>query len=229
MEACQGHSSAEKPTLDVSLPENSRPISLLPYLAKIIESHVNITLTKYLENNKILDGSQNGFWPRHSTEFALLVVTEHLRAAMDEGNTSALILLDLSAAFDTVSHKILLQRLGEIGVRGKALAWFASFLSERSFQVYAPPYVSSAHPLSCGVPQGSALSHTLLNVYVRPLAQPKAQNINIDTQLIFTFSNNPDSDQLKFLFGRYNDCVVSTQYHYIASHYNDLQEGACWT
>lgn len=91
----------KKPSLDPALPENVRPISLLPYVAKIAEKHLNGHLSKFLEERRVLHNTQSGFRPMHSTESALLLAAEVLRAAADEGQTTALVLLDLSAAFDT--------------------------------------------------------------------------------------------------------------------------------
>lgn len=142
----------KKPSLDPIKPENFRPISLLPWVAKIAEAHTNNILSGFLNDTGAPDGSQNGFRPGHSTETALLAVGEHLRTILDEGQRAALILLDLSAAFDTVSHQILLRRLEEAGVVGLALDWFQSFLSDRAFQVTAPSFSPVPIPSSRGSP-----------------------------------------------------------------------------
>lgn len=194
----------KKPTLDTAKPENLCPISLLPWVSKIAEAYINSILTGFLENNITLDSSQNGFRPGHSTETALLAVTEHLREALDAGRTSALILLDLSAAFDTVSHHILLQRLEEAGIEGLVLGWFSSFLSERTFQVSAPPFTSLIQNIKQGVPQGSALSPTLFILYAQPLAAVArsrgltAVSYADDTQLVVALSDDSTQDALKF-------------------------------
>lgn len=156
----------KKPSLDSTNPGNFRPISQLPFVAKATEFYVNSILSEYVESNQLLDPSQNGFRRRHSTESALLAVTEDIRRHLDAGNSVALILLDLGAAFDTVSHDILLGRLQGMGVRGLALEWFWSFLTDRSFQVMVPPFQSQVHSIRCGVPQGSILSPVLFNIYV---------------------------------------------------------------
>lgn len=126
----------KKPTLDQDNPSNYRPISLLPWLSKILEKHINATLVEFLETNHLHDLSQIGFCPKHGTETALLAVTEEARRILDQGGTAAIILLDLSAAFDTVNHEILLHRLTNLGVSGKAITWLRSFLADRSFQVF---------------------------------------------------------------------------------------------
>ncbi|XP_069061954.1 myb-related transcription factor, partner of profilin-like [Pleurodeles waltl] len=97
----------KKPKLDPSSLENYRPIGLLPILAKILEKHVNHQLTNYLGSHELLHPSQMGFRAQHSTESALLTVTESARQLLDQGGHTAIILLDLSAAFDTVDHYLL--------------------------------------------------------------------------------------------------------------------------
>ncbi|KAJ1215788.1 hypothetical protein NDU88_003395 [Pleurodeles waltl] len=116
---------------------------------------------------------------------------------MDNGETTALILLDLSAAFDTVYHRTLKTRLHEIGIQGKALDWIISFLSGRTQRVRLPPFRSEATNIICGVPQGSSLSPTLFNIYMAALAQVAQQhNLNIltyadDTHLILLLTKDP--------------------------------------
>lgn len=82
----------------------------------------------------------------------------------------AVLLLDLSAAFDTVNHRILVQCLQDLGISGVALDWMQSFLNDRSFQVAEGEAMSTSRPPQCGVPRGSSLSPTLFNVYMAPLA-----------------------------------------------------------
>ncbi len=103
-------------------------------------------------NNK-----QSGFTRGHSTETALLSVTETLRLALAVSKFSVLILLDLSTAFDTVNHQMLLSTLRKMGILGTALLWFESYLSDRSFRVSWRGEVSKSQLLATGVPQGSVL------------------------------------------------------------------------
>ncbi|KAJ1168675.1 hypothetical protein NDU88_000592 [Pleurodeles waltl] len=142
----------KKSTADPSDLKNFRPISLLPFPAKVIEKTVNKQLTTFLEDNNLLDPSQTGFRTNHSTETALISVTDDIRTLMDNGETVALILLDLSAAFDTVCHRTLITRLRSTGIQGQALDWIASFLSNRSQKFTSlrfaqnPPRSSAAYP-----------------------------------------------------------------------------------
>ncbi|XP_064157570.1 uncharacterized protein LOC135235714 [Anguilla rostrata] len=107
--------------------------------------------------NNLLDPHQSGFRPGHSTETALLSVSESLHAAQAASCSSVLILLDLSAAFNTVDHPILLSSLAAMGICGTALDWIESYLSGRSFQVAWASAVSAPRPLATGFPQGSVL------------------------------------------------------------------------
>ncbi|KAJ1211416.1 hypothetical protein NDU88_006776 [Pleurodeles waltl] len=177
--------------------KNFRPISLLPFPAKVIEKIVNKQLTAFLEANNSLDPSQSGFRANHSPETALIAVTDDIRTLMDNGETSALNLLDLSAAFDTVCHRTLTSRLRTTGILGQALDWIISFLSNRTQRVHLPPFCSEPTEIICGVPQGSSLSPTLFNIYMSPLAAiARKHNINIisyadDTQLILSLTKDP--------------------------------------
>ncbi len=104
----------KKTTLNTSLLENYRPVSFLPFIAKTLELVVFNQVSLFLSQNNKLDAKQSGFRSGHSTETALLSVTEALRIAKADSKSSVLILLDLSAAFDTVNHQILLSTLSSL-------------------------------------------------------------------------------------------------------------------
>ncbi|KAK3506452.1 hypothetical protein QTP70_000621 [Hemibagrus guttatus] len=123
----------KKPALYPSDISNYRPVSLLSFLSKILERVVCNQLSDYLMPNNLHDPNQSGFKAAHSTETALLAVTEKLHAARSAKLSSVLILLDLSAAFDTVNHKTLLSTLRSLGICGTAWEWFASYLDGRSY------------------------------------------------------------------------------------------------
>ncbi len=160
----------KKNNLDASILSNFRPISKLPFLSKILERVVFNQLKSFLDEFSIFEKFQSGFKPRHSTETALLRVSNDLLLAVDSGNSAVLVLLDLTLAFDMVSHSILLSRLEEcVGIKGIALKWFQSYLTDRSFSVHLGEFSSSAAPLSCGVPQGSILGPMLFSLYMLPL------------------------------------------------------------
>ncbi len=109
---------------------------------------------------------------QHSTETALINVANDLLLAADAGFYSVLILLDLSSAFDTVDHNVLINRLKTyVGIRDVALDWFISYLSNRSFSITFGDASSSRAPLFCGVPQGSVFGPLLFTIYMLPLSQ----------------------------------------------------------
>ena len=115
-------------------------------------------LRSHLETNKLSEILQSAYRAQHSTETALLKVMNDILTECDSGNVSLLNLLDLSAAFDTIDHSILLQRLEiTFGVSGTALEWFKSYFSNRHQAVVIKGKKSSDHLLNYGVPQGSVL------------------------------------------------------------------------
>ncbi len=110
----------KKPGADCNNPENFRPISNLPFLSKLLEKIVAQQVHTHLMENNLFEQFQSAYRPYHSTETALIKVTNDLLMAANSGLLSILILLDLTAAFDTISHSILLERLISIGITGRA-------------------------------------------------------------------------------------------------------------
>lgn len=124
----------KKPSLDHTVLKNFRPISVLPFISKVLEKIVLNQLQHFLTSNSIYEVFQSGFKSAHSTESALLRVLNDIYLSTDSGDSVFLILLDLSAAFDTIDHSILLSRLESwVGLKENALKWFQSYLSDRTF------------------------------------------------------------------------------------------------
>ena len=150
--------------------KNFRPISNLPFLSKILEKVVVVQLEKYITENNLMPPHQSAYRKRHSTETALIKIQNDIMCGIDDGQVAFLFLLDLSAAFDTLDHEILLHRLhNDFGITRTALAWFSSYLTERSQSISIDGQLSSPFPLECGVPQGSVLGPILFSLYVTPL------------------------------------------------------------
>ncbi|KAI4903791.1 hypothetical protein NFI96_028861 [Prochilodus magdalenae] len=137
--------------------------------------------------NRLQDINQSGFKPAHSTETALIAVTERLHAARSAKLSSVLILLDLSAAFDTVNHKILLSVLTDFGITGTAWKWFESYLEDRRYQVAWNGSMSAPCRLSTGVPQGSVLGPLLFSLYTLSWGKDaRCLGVILDGQLSFS-------------------------------------------
>uniref|UniRef100_A0A8C5DID7 Reverse transcriptase domain-containing protein n=1 Tax=Gouania willdenowi TaxID=441366 RepID=A0A8C5DID7_GOUWI len=159
----------KKPSLDPENLLNYHPISNLPFISKILEKVVSSQLHNHLKTNSLHEKFQSGFHPSHCIETALIRVTNDLLMTSDSGSTSLLILLDLSAAFDTIDHNILLHRLQQIGLSDTVLHWFRSYLTDRTEYVVLGNAKSRPHTVTCWVPQGSVLGPTLFTIYMLPL------------------------------------------------------------
>lgn len=183
-----------------------------PFFGKILEALVNKQLTSYIEINNLLDPSQSGFRAYHSTVTALLETVDNIRLSLDARQSAILVLLDLSAAFDTISHCILLDRLRDLGVGGAALAWFRSYLADRAAKVQLGAFTSGSQRIDKGVPQGSILSPTLFNMHVAPLANVikshgfDALSYADDTQMLITCGPNPEDTKERF-----KQCMLDIQ------------------
>ena len=128
-------------------------MSNLPFLSKLLERVILEQLTAHISIHSLLPVHQSAFRPHHSTETALLRITTDLLNASDSGLVSALVLLDLSAAFDTIDHHLLIDRLNStFGIRDTTLSWFIGYLQNRSQSVITESLSSRPSPVCFGVP-----------------------------------------------------------------------------
>ena len=163
--------------------KNYRPISNLPFLSKILEKVVLHKLLSHLQENNLSNPIHSAYRAGHSTETVLLRIVNDILSALDNVNISVLLLLDLSAAFDTLDHQVLLSRLNFVfGIQSTALQWFQSYLSDIYQSTSVNNSSSSPSQLMYGVPQGSALGPILFVLYTAPLSDIIA-NYSVNHQL----------------------------------------------
>ena len=149
---------------------NYRPVSILPVLSKVLERLMYNRLINFLNKHKILYEYQFGFRKLHSTYMALIAAQEFICNASQNGEYCVGVYLDFSKAFDTIDHEILLTKLGHYGIRGVALEWIKSYMSNRSQSVSLNDCTSMVKSVNCGIPQGSILGPLLFLIYVNDLA-----------------------------------------------------------
>ena len=190
-----------KPTLksgkDQQNVESYRPKSNLSFLGKTIEAAAKKQLIAHMATLNVLPEDQSAYREFHSTETALCSIVSDLLEYMGNGKCAILILLDLSAAFDTVDHKLLIDDL--MYVEGVALNWFKSYLENRSYHIIINGTKSGGRRLQRGVPQGSILGQVLFSIYTIELAwilkqhSVKFKMFADDTQFYFIVNNVEDT------------------------------------
>ena len=178
---------------DPLLSNNYRPISLLSNIGKLIEKLVHTRIYNFFEKIDCLYNQQFGFRASHSTNDALIQITETIRTSLDKGQFSCGVFLDFQKAFDTVNHKILLSKLEHYGIRGIALDLIKSYLSNRKQYVTINDIVSNTLGITLGVPQGSVLGPLLFLVYINDLhnviEHSLVHHFADDTNLLYSSSS----------------------------------------
>ena len=200
----------KKPTLDPNDLNNYRPVSNLPYFSKVLERIVLKQLLNHINTFKLNEELQSAYKMFHSTETANLRVYNDLLINTDDRNISLLVLLDLSAAFDTIDHNILLDRLNiTYGFQGTVIAWLRSYLSNRHQAVKINNFTSENVRLKFGVPQGSVLGPVLFTLYVQPIVDiikkyGLSYHLYADDTQLYGSVNPADLDSLKL---RMQSCI----------------------
>ncbi len=160
----------KKPSLDPNILKNYRPVSNLPFLSKILEKIVDSRLENHLTMHRLHEEHHSAYRKFHSTETALLKVQNDILSSLDQNDITMLVMLDLSAAFDTIDHGTLLSRLEtHFGITSKPLEWIKSYLSDRKQTVTINGKLSQPIQINYSVPQGSVLGPKFFTMYTKPV------------------------------------------------------------
>ena len=175
--------------------DNYRPISKLSVIAKILESIVSEQLKEFLVDKNILSMFQSGFRKNHSMITATMKVLNDITCTLDSRKSCAAIFIDLTKAFDTVNHDILLSHLDSISLSEPAIDWIRNYLNNRCQRVQIKGYLSDELIVETGVPQGSILGPLLFTIYINNLSDNQSDasiHLYADDTIIYCSASSID-------------------------------------
>ncbi len=188
---------------DETLFTNYRPISLLPAISKIFEKVLFKQIYDYFQQKKLFYSAQYGFRTGHSTDFATIELVDRIITKLDQKNTPIGIFIDLTKAFDTIDHRILIDKLKYYGFTDPAANLIGSYLTNRMQFVQLDDIQSDRRPISTGIPQGSILGPLLFIIYMNDITEASdlfdfilyADDTSLNTTLEIIANRHPNSTQ----------------------------------
>ena len=203
----------KKSSLDREELKNYRPVSNLNFTAKLIEKCAATQLVDHMDDNGLSDPLQSAYRPKHSTESALIKVTDDIMNRIDSKKVVFMVLLDLSAAFDTVDHLVLLSRLyHRFNICGSVLNWLQSYLKGWTTRVSINGHFSDHISVDFGVPQGSVLGPLLFSAYTTPIGDiirkhGISYHIYADDCQLYASFNPRNSDDMDNTLEKISRCI----------------------